>query len=519
MRSKTTKAEQVADISATQDKFAQSCATRASEEKAESFVMLIFGGAGDLSQKKLLPALFQLFACGLLQKFSIIATGRTVRTNAEYRQLLAKILKNQLKENFRMSTWQQFAKHLFYKSCDITDSCTYPLLHDLICKHAISHRTHKVIYYAAVKPTLTSYIIDGLAKQGNWQEKLVYKIVLEKPFGVDKKSAQKLNKKLLQIFDEQHVYRIDHYLGKETVQNILFFRYANSIFEPLWNRNYIDHVQITVAEDIGIESRGYFYEESGVIRDIVQNHLLQLIAMIAMEAPAALAPDLIRNERVKVFQSIRQFKQEELAQEIVVGQYKAGKINGKPVVGYRQEKDVATRSLVPTYFAGKLYIDNWRWANVPFYVRTGKRLAKKETKIIIQFKASPLRSFGEKCELKYTNRLVIYIQPEEKISIRFCVKQPGAMNKSQPVNMLFDYNKFFATNLLPAYTRLLLDCMKGDQTLFAREDGIELMWDIVDPIIAELAKKKAIQFYAAGSWGPKGADELLKRDNRQWISE
>lgn len=506
----------------------QPCQAQYDAKHAESFVMIVFGGAGDLSCKKLLPALYQLFKSGLIKNFAIIATGRTRRTNVEYHKLIKGALKKQLKKEFCRSIWKKFTANLFYESCDISEEATYITLEGLIVKYAQINNTNDIIYYVAVPPKLISDVVAGLgANAMRWisqsdktgrhesvehDENATWnrKIVLEKPFGTDQKSAISLNQNLLKVFAEKDIYRIDHYLGKETVQNILFFRFANSIFEPIWNNNYIDHIQITVAEDIGIEGRGQFYEGVGVIRDIVQNHILQLMAMIAMEAPAGLDADLVRNERVKVFQAVRAFKKSDLDNNIVVAQYDK----------YCKEKNIAPNSKVPTYFAGKFYIDNWRWSDVPFYVRTGKRLIKKETKIVIQFKNPPLKLWGKTCSLKQPNSLTIFIQPQESIAIQFCVKQPGTLNSSHLVNMDFEYGKFFdLAKLLPAYERLLLDCMKGDQTLFAREDGTEIMWHIVDPIIDALNAKKKIASYKPGSWGPKVADELIERDGIKWINE
>lgn len=469
-----------------QSKFLAPCKIK--KEKPASFVMLIFGGAGDLSQKKLLPALYQLFQNKLINNFAIIAIGKSERSLQEYRTLIGKAVKKNVGKNYKKTVWERFAKRLFYQSCDVNHPKAYGALCGLITKHCKQNKTKNVIYYLAVQPSLTVPIIDGLSRQGLCREKQHAKIILEKPFGIDRASAHKLNQKVLRAFNEKQVYRIDHYLGKETVQNILFFRYANTIFEPIWNRDYIDHVQITVAEDIGIENRGKFYEEAGVIRDIVQNHLLQLIAMIAMEPPAGFSADLMRDERVKVFQSIQKI----VPRKIVAAQYKS----------YRREKNVAKNSLTPTYFAAKFHINNKRWAKVPFYVRTGKKLAKKSTQIIVQFKVPPLKLLGRTCDVMNPNKLILQIQPQESIAMQFCVKQPGTLNIPQPVLMSFDYAKAFKMPTVPAYNRLLLDCMQGDQTLFARFDEVEAMWNVVDPIIKHLSHKRKILTYRDGSWGP-----------------
>jgi glucose-6-phosphate 1-dehydrogenase len=478
-----------------QSKFLTPCKIK--PEQPTSFVMLIFGGAGDLSQKKLLPALYQLFQVKLIKNFSIIAIGRSARSVQEYRNLIAKSLKKHGTEKYKKNDEVRFAKHLYYQSYDANQPETYGALCGLITEHCKKNKTKNVIYYLAVQPSLVVPIVTGLSRQHLCREKEHSKIVLEKPFGVDRKSARKLNKKILKAFDEQQVYRIDHYLGKETVQNILFFRHANTIFEPVWDRDYIDCVQITVAEDIGIGSRGKFYEEAGVIRDIVQNHLLQLIAMVAMEPPVGWTSDLIREERVKIFQSIRPVKSD----DIKVAQY----------ASYRREKNVAKNSLTPTFFAGKFYLDNWRWAKVPFYVQAGKKLAQKVTEIVVQFKVPPLKLLGCTCDIMQPNKLIFQIQPQESISMQFCVKQPGALNVSQSVLMSFDYAKAFNVRILPAYNRLLLDCMHGDQTLFARFDEVEAMWGVVDPIIKYLSRKRKILTYRDGSLGPK--------KGKIWINE
>jgi len=477
-------------------------------EKPASFVMLIFGGTGDLSQKKLLPALYQLFQNKSIKNFSIIAIGRNERTAQAYRSLMVKSAKKTLGKEYKKAVWMQFVKNLYYRSCDVNQSITYGALCGLIKQHCKNNKTKNVIYYLAVQPSLTVPIIKGLSQQRLCRDKKHSKIVLEKPFGTDQKSAYKLNKKVLQAFDESQVYRIDHYLGKETVQNVLFFRYANTIFEPIWNRDFIDHVQITVAEGDGIGSRGEFYEEAGVVRDIVQNHLLQLIAMIAMEPPVGFNADLIRDERVKIFQSIQPVKNSKIGQQIVAAQY----------ASYRREKNIAKNSLVPTYFAGKFFIDNWRWAGVPFYVRTGKKMAKKTTQIVVQFKVPPLKLLGSTCGIMDPNKLIFQVQPQESIAMQFCVKQPGAVNIPQSVLMSFDYATAFNTHTLPAYNRLLLNCMQADQTLFARFDEIEVMWEMIDVIVKHLSRKRKILTYRDGSWGPKVGEQLITRDKRKWIN-
>jgi glucose-6-phosphate 1-dehydrogenase len=352
--------------------------------------------------------------------------------------------------------------------------------------------------------------------KGPWDAK----IVVEKPFGKDVSTAAQMNRLLTGAFDERQIYRIDHYLGKETVQNIIFFRFSNSIFEQLWNHRYIDNVQITVAEDMGIENRARFYEQAGVIRDIVQNHILQLIGLIAMEPPVGFEPDFIRDEKTKVFRSIHPLHEEHMDRFTVVGQYGPGKMNGKEVPGYRQETGVAPNSNTPTFFAGAFYIANWRWAGVPFYVRTGKRMSKRITEIAIQFDQPPLRLFGRTCDVLDPNILLLTIQPDEKISLRFGVKVPNMANQIYPIDMKFSYRETFQAPSHPAYERLLLDCLKGDLTLFVRHDQIEAMWEVVDPIITCWESQPLPDFpnYAAGTWGPGEANQLLEQEGRRWIT-
>ena len=458
------------------------CEIKLSDLQIKGFTLVIFGGAGDLSTRKLLPALYSLYQQKLIKNFAILALGRTKMSDVKYRNVIAKALPD--KKN-----WQQFKQNLFYVN--------YETLCNRIHESFTKIKSNNLLYYLAIPPNTVPKVVEMLALKNLCRHEPNAKIIIEKPFGKDKKAAIKLNKCILKEFDEQQIYRIDHYLGKETVQNIMFFRFANNIFEPLWNRNYIDHIQITVAEKIDIEKRGRFYEETGVIRDIVQNHIMQLISLVAMEPPVGLTADLIRNEKAKVLRAIRPLK------DLVLGQYDS----------YHKEKDVATTSKTPTYFAGKFYIDNWRWSGVPFYIRTGKSLAKKTTEIAIQFKNPPLKLLGGVCDIMQPNTLIISIQPQEKISLGFSVKYPGTINRPNVVDMIFNYADAFKIKLPEDYERLLLDCMKGDQTLYARQDEIELMWEAVDPTINKPSK---LSSYKRGSQGPKFAEKLIEKDKRKW---
>ena len=492
----------------------QACMSALETFKAPSFMMVIFGGAGDLAQKKLLPTLYTLFKKEFISDFSILGFGLPEMSEDEYRKNAKEWIKNNLKEPFDEKIFKNFEKHLFYLPADLKKPENYTKLCKRISEITNDTEDSNLIYYLAVPPSIFPIAVHNLSDQNLCRRRKGAKIIVEKPFGYDKKSAHALNKKLLEAFDEKQIYRIDHYLGKETVQNVFFFRFGNALFEPLWNRNYIDHVQITVAEDLGIENRAAFYEHATVIRDIVQNHVMQLIALIAMEPPANFDAESIRNERVKVLKSIAPI--DEIEDSIIMGQYDKGKINQKDVVGYLNEKGVSKGSKAPTFFAGKFFIDNWRWANVPFYVRAGKRLKQRFTQVAIQFKYPPLRLLGHQCRSIESNEIVFSIYPKQKIELRFNVKFPGMQNVPYPVDMVFDYKDVFKVDYPLAYERILIDAMKSDLTLFARQDGIETMWEVVDPIIKSWEKKKTLYKYKAGSLGPKEADDLLKKDKRSW---
>lgn len=493
--------------------FLKTCDVITEEPAIEPFVFVIFGAAGDLSRKKLLPTLFHI--CqenNSLNEFAVIGFGMPGVPDGEYRAFARGAVKKFGLGAFKEKDWSRFERNVSYLSADFAEAGGYKALCE--CIENISFLPEKgggnIIFYLAVPPEFVPVIVGQLSSHNMCKGTFRAKIVVEKPFGTDRETAARLNRQLLKAFDEEQIYRIDHYLGKETVQNIIFFRFANSIFEPLWNRRYVDHVQVTVAETISVESRGSFYEKTGVVRDIVQNHVMQLIALVAMEPPVGFEADLIRDEKVKVFRTIRSMDDAYIDKFTVKGQYGPGKIEGKDVPGYRQEEKVSRNSGTPTYFAGKFYLDNWRWAGVPFFVRAGKRLAERVTEILVQFKQPPLRLFGRTCDVLEPNALVLGIRPEEAIILRLTAKHPGSGNRPYVVDMDFNYRESFNVKKHIEYERLILDCMRGDLTLFARQDGVEAMWSVVDPIIRRWEEVTTYDFpnYPAGSWGPPAAAEL-----------
>ena len=485
------------------------------EVNTQPFILIIFGGGGDLSQKKLLPALYNLFKLDKLNNDSyILSYGRKKRNPTEYRTLVKTSIESSFKGK-QMSVEDSFLEKFNYISGNSEKLEGIDNINEYICKFK-DIKKYQIIFYLATPPNLAKNILKLIQNLELCDKPFKKKIVMEKPFGTDTVSAKNLNDNLHEIFKEEEIYRIDHYLGKETVQNILFFRFGNSIFEPLWNRSFIDHIQITVAEDIGIESRGSFYEKASVLKDIIQNHMMQLIALVSMEPPTNFEADCIRDEKVKIFKNISSMSEEYMEENLVLGQYGPGKIKQEDVVGYRDEKNVSKDSNIGTFFSGKFHIDNWRWAGVPIYVRAGKRLNKKLTEIVITFKTPPLKVFGNTCRDILANELIFSIQPEEKISLSINMKYPGIENYPHPVEMNFNYSKLDTVSLT-AYERLIVDCIKGDLTLFARQDGIEEMWRVIDPIV-EHFNKVNFQFpnYSAGAWGPGKSSLLLKKDNRKW---
>ena len=509
------------DASLAASRSLQTCDVLIDDFKTEPFTIVIFGGAGDLAKRMLLPTLYHLNHDGRMPKdFSVVGFGLPEMSDEAYRQFARDAIEQFSSESVAEKDWKTFSQHLLYLTADFDSDEGYKALHKLLGDICVptQQRKKEVIFYLATPPVAAPTIIERLGRHKLCTGTFDPKIIMEKPFGRDRASAVELNQTILSVFDERQVYRIDHFLGKETVQNIIFFRFANSIFEPLWNRRYIDHVQITVAEQIGIEQRGLFYEQTGVVRDIVQNHIMQLVALVAMEPPVGFEADLIRDEKVKVFRTIRPMDEAHIDQFTVRGQYGPGKIDGAAVRGYREEEAIAPDSNTPTFFAAKLYFDTWRWADVPFYVRTGKRLAKRVTEISVQFKQPPLKLLGSACDVLEPNRLILGVQPQEGISLGLSVKYPGAGNQPHTVTMDFNYETSFHVGHHHAYERLLIDCLKGDLTLFARQDGVEAMWSVVDPIIQRWEAVPAPDFpnYQGGSWGPREAKELLEKEGRIW---
>lgn len=490
-------------------------------QKTENSILIIFGASGDLTYRKLIPALYQLYQSDLLpEKFMILGVGRTQLGDEEFRK---KVVDNNDSIVNRDDAKKKisFRKILYYLPIETSDPQEYirikNKLDDLSRQYQIPEN---YIFYLSTPPNLFETIARGLsanhltAEDGNFK-----RLIIEKPFGIDLKTSRKLNKNLHACFKESQIFRIDHYLGKETVQNILVTRFSNSVFEPLWNRNYIHHVEITAAESLGVENRAGYYEQSGALRDMIQNHLLNLVGMIAMEPPIDLNAESIRNETIKLFKSFRPFTQKEICDHVIRGQYLSSQIQGEQVKGYRQEPNVNKHSRTETYVALKLFIDNWRWADVPFYIRTGKRLPARVTEVVLHFKATPHYLFGKQSDrIDKENQLIFRIQPNEGILLKFGIKQPGAGFEVNSVNMDFLYSSETDSYIPEAYERLLLDAIHGDATLYPRNDAVEKAWEFVDPILKAWEKDKDLKIYGypAGTWGPENADSLIEGDLLTW---
>ncbi len=493
------------------------------DKQLPPILIFIFGGSGDLNYRKLTPALYNLFLDGFMpQKFNIIGIARTLYAGNSYKEHLKEGIQNFSRRKSEDGKWDEFAEHISYINIDVADEKSYAQLGDIVTeKKKEFGETPNAIFYMAVAPQLVPDIVKNLSSLSFCSEKKCTRIVIEKPFGHDLESAKEMNNLLSKSFAEEQIYRIDHYLGKETVQNILALRFANALFEPIWNRNYIDHVQITSSETVGVEGRGGYYETSGALRDMVQNHILQLVCMIGMEAPVSFDANEIRNKKVDVLNALRKIHKDEVHNYAVRGQYSAGWMKGQKVPGYRQEKDVKPDSATETFAAVKFYIDNWRWQDVPFYVRTGKLMHEKTTVLTIQFKPAPSYSFpAEAAETWRPNKLSISIQPEMDISLLFQAKKPGQKMMLTPVNMVFNYKDEYDGNEPEAYETLLYDVMEGDATLFMRADQVEAAWAVVMPIIEVWQERKPIDFpnYSPDSWGPEDAEALIAKDGHHWIT-
>ncbi|MBC8044192.1 MAG: glucose-6-phosphate dehydrogenase [Rhizobacter sp.] len=495
------------------------------ERTPEPCTMFIFGASGDLTRRKIMPSLFSLFKHRLLPAgFSVIGVSSTEWKTDDFRDAIKKALAEFVSpEAAQGPLWESFAQGLFYQTLDFRDAVSYAKLAALTQEVDQSRGTGgNHLIYLATPPSLIGDIVKNLGMVGlskpvtpkNWT-----RIIIEKPFGRDYDSATQLNRTVNEYFKERQVYRIDHYLGKETVQNILVFRFANEIFEPIWNHNYIDHVQITAAETVGVEGRGAYYEEAGALRDMIQNHLLQVLSVACIEPPSSFAAESVRDEKIKVFRSIRPILPEQVGQFTVRGQYSEGVISGKRLIGYKDEPSVLKTSTTETYVACKFFIDNWRWAGVPFYVRSGKRLPKRVSEIAVTFKRIPHMLFSNTMADQHEqNVLSMRIQPDEGISLKFGAKLPGQTVRIRSVNMDFLYGSSFGSQSADAYERLILDCMLGDATLFIRNDSVEETWRLITPIHEgwKMQGDAEIPKYSAGTWGPPESDHLLERDGRKW---
>lgn len=494
------------------------------DKNSNPIIFIIFGGTGDLCKRKILPALFNLFIDNQLpENFAIIGTGRSEFTDKEYQKILLEATNEfSRRGKVKKEVWNKFVTNISYQIANIKDAAEYEEFQIRIAKlEKFWKKEATVIYYCAVAPDFFCTIAENINKSSLENSKKNTRIVIEKPFGRDLKSAKELNKKLLTIFDEKQIYRIDHYLGKEVVQNVMALRFANAIMEPLWNRNHIEHIQISVTEDLGVGTRGDYFDNAGILRDMIQNHLMQLLCIIAMEPPTNLNADEVRDRKVDVLNAMRKINPKKINEIAVRGQYGAGKIDNKKVIAYREEERLDPKSNTETFAAMKLNVDNWRWQGVPFYLRTGKRLAKSSSIITIQFKEVPHNIFvTAESGIPKQNRLVISIQPDMAIRFQLESKVPGLEMTLNTVDVVFDYMGSKKSDSPEAYETLILDAITGDQTLFMRADQVEAAWELIMPVLDNWEKNKSSEFpnYAAGSWGPKCAEKLIENDGFHWFN-
>jgi glucose-6-phosphate 1-dehydrogenase len=486
-------------------------------------VMVIFGFTGDLTRRKLIPALYNLATQHLLSpEFAVIGVGRSPMSDEDARQKVTEDFKKFATGKVDSALWEDFVRRISYVNGDFDDPGTFDRLKEALPKVDQEHNSHgNYFFYLATAAKYFGDVVERLSKVGLMTEENGHwrRVIIEKPFGHDLDTAKSLNQQLLKVISERQIYRIDHYLGKETVQNILAFRFANGIFEPIWNRRYIDHIQISVAETVGVEQRGDYYDAAGALRDMVPNHIMQLISLSAMEPPISFEANAVRDEQAKILHAIQPFTDEDVLSKTVRGQYGEGIMDGVRVPAYRSEEGVPPDSRTETFVAMRLLIDNWRWAGVPFYLRTGKRLPGRNTHVVIQFRRAPFQLFREtQVENMMPNQLVLHIQPEEGISLRFAAKTPGPAMQLGEVNMEFNYADYFGQTPNTGYERLLHDCMTGDATLFQRADMVEAGWSIVNPVLDvwKALPPRYFPNYPAGTWGPKDSDELMERDGRRW---